>query len=230
MHHQAVERVAPELVEMRLGEFLQKEKRLTSVANQLGVRVHNLPKRPPDVQDDRDFHYVVLGPSAASESGKPSPEAQKYIKEKSLSGDPRVYRNAILLLVPAKDGLDLLRARVQDYLGWEEVARLPDVGTLDDTIRALLRGHIENARKKIPEAVLQAYCIVVTVSSKGEIEAFKITPEDKPLFEIIKADKRSRILDQPFNPEALLPGGPYDLWQKGELNPTSTVFVEIVGF
>jgi hypothetical protein len=68
-------------------------------------------------------------------------------------------------------------------------------------------GYIDDARRRIPEAIEQAYCIVVTVSDKNEIHAFKIAVEDRPLFEQIKADSRSRIQDSPISAEALLPGG-----------------------
>src|SRR5260370_20779834 len=38
----------------------------------------------------------------------------------------------------------------------------------------------------------------------------------KPLLNIIKKDTRSRIQETPVTAEALLPGGPYDLWRAGE--------------
>ena len=72
------------------------------------------------------------------------------------------------------------------------------------------------ARKRIPEAVQQAYCIVVTVSDKNDVQAFKLAIDNKPLFQIIKEDARSRIQDTAISAEAMLPGGPYDLWREGE--------------
>jgi RecD/TraA family predicted helicase len=66
------------------------------------------------------------------------------------------------------------------------------------------------------EAIRQAYSTVVTVSDKNDIQAFKITVSDDPHFSTIKADKRSRIQDSAITAEALLPGGPYDLWKEGE--------------
>ena len=49
-------------------------KRWVSGASASGVRVHTLPTKPKDIEDDGLFHYAVLLPSAASESGKPSAE------------------------------------------------------------------------------------------------------------------------------------------------------------
>ncbi|MBN2003985.1 MAG: hypothetical protein JXA21_11575, partial [Anaerolineae bacterium] len=55
---------------------------------------------------------------------------------------------------------------------------------------------------------------------------FKVTVEDKNLFEIIKADKRARIQETAISAEALLPGGPYELWHAGE---TSRWLKDLVG-
>lgn len=216
MHSVAVTRVLPDLMEMKLTEFVSREKRLTAGGSQAGARVHNLPQRPRDVEDDGEFHYVLLGAAAVSEVGKPSNDARRFIKETTSPDRPRTYQNVILLLVPSRDGLELVRNRVQDYLGWEEVNNLPETKVFDDLYKALLKGYTDEAKRRIPDAIVQAYNIVVTVSAKGDIEAFRITPGDEPLFETVKKDKRSRIQESAISPAALLPGGPYDLWREGE--------------
>jgi hypothetical protein len=76
--------------------------------------------------------------------------------------------------------------------------------------------NIDKAKGRIPDAIKQAYCVVVTVSEKDEAQAFKITVTDEPHFNIIKADKRSRVRDTAITAEALLPDGPYNLWRAGE--------------
>ena len=57
----------------------------------------------------------------------------------------------------------------------------------------MLANETESVRRGIPEAVRQAYSIVVTVNESNEVHAFKITVAGDPLFTTIKADKRSRI-------------------------------------
>src|SRR6266852_3323953 len=69
---------------------------------------------------------------------------------------------------------------------------------------------------RITDLVRQAYCIVVTVSDKNEVHAFKVIVGDDPLFNTIKLDKQARIQETAVSAEALLPGGPYDLWREGE--------------
>lgn len=217
MHHDACRyRVPGELVEARLIEEIEKLKSLTAGASGAGVKVHTLPNKPANVEDDGDFHFVVLGPKAASEPGKPSPEARRYLDEVTGPHYPRVYRNAILLAVPSIDGVEAARNRILELLGWEEVRSQLKDQELDPIREQTLTYSIETARKKIPDAIRQGYCLAVTVSDKNEAQAFRLQVGSEPLFTAIKKDSRSRIQEVAVNAEALLPGGPYDLWHSGE--------------
>ena len=218
MHHDACIRVSPELIHERLLEEIGKLRSLTTGASAAGARVHNLPERPRDIEDDGEFHYVVLGPKAASDFSRASAEAKRFLEETTAADRPRVYRNAVVLAVPSRDGLEVAQNRIREYLGWEDVRAQLKEQQVDDPIRLeTVRTNSETSRKSIPDAIQQTYSIVVTVSDKNEVQAFKITVESgKPLFEQIKADSRSRIQDTPISAEALLPDGPYNLWHTGE--------------
>jgi hypothetical protein len=157
-----------------------------------------------------------LGPKAASTSGNPSAEAKRFIDETTAADRPRVYRNAVVLAVPSRDGLEVAGNRIREYLGWEEVRSQLKDQDVDPIRYEMLLANIESARKKIPEAIQQAYCIVVTVSDKNEIHAFKIAVSNEPLFSFIKAESRSRIQETAISADALLPEGPYNLWREGE--------------
>jgi len=78
----------------------------------------------------------------------------------------------------------------------------------------LLATRVDGARREILEAIRQAYRIAVTVSEKNEVQARKVAAGDEPLFSTIKVDKWIRIQETAVNPEALLPGGPYNLWRE----------------
>lgn len=216
MHNDACLRVSPELVEQQIKELVFRERRLTAGAQAAGARVHNLPDRSRDVDDDGEFHYVVIGHRAACEPGAPSAEARRFIEETTSADRPRVYRNAILLVAPSRDGLDLIRTRVREYLGWEEVRNSKEAAEFDETRKAMVNANTEAARRRIPDAIVQAYNIVVTASAKNEVEAFRVSVNGTPTFEAIKADRRSRIQESAISPEALLPDGPYSLWKPGE--------------
>ena len=180
------------------------------------MKVHNLPEKPNDVTDDGDFHYAVLGPRAASMSGNPSAEARRYLDETTGPDRPRVYRNAVVLAVPSREGLEVVRGRIRDYLGWEEVQSQLKDQEVDLIRQETLAANLEAAKKKVPESVQQAYHIVVTVSDGNDVQAFKLTLETtRPLFDQIKSDPRSRIQETAVSYEALLPEGPYDLWRSG---------------
>ena len=170
--------------------------------------------RPRDIEDDGDFHYAVLGPNAVSESGKPSAEAKRFINETTAADRPRANRNAVVLAVPSRDGLDVARNRVREYLGWVEVQTQLKDAEIDPIRQQMLVSETDTARKRIPDAVKQAYSIVVTVNESNEIHAFKVMVTDEPLFTTIKADKRSRIQETAISAEAMLPGGPYDCGAK----------------
>jgi len=219
MHHAAVTtKVSSDVVATMLLDYIGNNKSITGGATAAGAKVHNLPQKPRDIADDGIFHFAILGPSAASDSGKPSTEATRFIDETTAKDRPRVYRNAVVLSVPSNGGLEVVRDRIRDYLGWEEVrSELKKQDQEVDPIRwATLISYIDKSRRAIPETIKQAYCIVVTVSEKNEVQAFKITPGDEPVFQTIKSDPRSRIQDTSVTAEALLPGGPYELWREGE--------------
>ena len=217
MHHAACNtRVPPTLVESQIINAIEKLKALTSGASAAGAKVHNLPERPRDIADDGEFHYGVLGPQAASESGKPSTEAKRFIDETTAADRPRVYRNAIVLAVPSRDGLDAARTRVREYLGWEEVRNQLKDQPVDPIREQMLANETDSARRRIPEAIRQAYSVVVTVNESNDIHAFKVVLTDEPLFTTIKADRRARIQETTISSEAMLPGGPYDLWREEE--------------
>jgi hypothetical protein len=121
-----------------------------------------------------------------------------------------------VLAVPSHDGLDAAGNAIRDHLAWKEVQAQLAAQDVDPIRSATLSAEMNAARQRIPDAIRQAYCLVVTLSDQGAVEVFKVTPGNDALFAIIKADDRSRIVEAAITAEALLPGGPYDLWRAGE--------------
>ncbi|MEX2119484.1 MAG: DUF499 domain-containing protein [Pirellulales bacterium] len=218
MHAVAARSISDEVVRARLIDEIGRAKKLTAGASAAGVLVHTLPVKPSDVKDDGAFRYAVLGQSAACDSGKPSAEARRFLDENTGPDNPRVYRNAVLLLCPSRDGLDVCEARIRDYLAWDavrdELKKQEQGGSIDAARMQTLLINIEKAKSRIPEAIRQAYTTVVTVSDKNEVQAFKLSIADEAHFTTIKGDKRARIQDSAITAEALLPGGPYDFWKE----------------
>jgi len=216
MHHDACERISADVVETDVLDLVSKHKSLSAGAGAAGAKVHSLPVQPRDVPDDGEFRYAVLGPRAASESGKPSPEAVRFLQETTGPDRPRVHRNAIVLACPAREGLEIVRGRIREWRGWQEVQSQLSGQEIDPVRSAALSAHLREAQQKIGEAIQQTYCIVITVSEKGEPHGFKLAVEDAPLFQQIKNDPRSRIQETAITAETILPGGPYELWREAE--------------
>jgi hypothetical protein len=87
---------------------------------------------------------------------------------------------------------------------------------LDPNRKHLLDMAKTDAARRITELVRQAYCIVVTISEKNEVQAFKVVVTNDPLFNIIKNEPQARIQETAVSADALLPSGPYNLWREGE--------------
>ena len=215
MHDQAcVDRVTAAAVEDRLAAAIGKTTSLWSGAQGAGATVHKLPRLPGDVKDNVQFRFVILGSDAASSSGKPSKAAQAFLDHTTSPDNPRVNRNAVVLAVPSKEGVDAARSKTRSLLGWEDVGAQLGMQQIDPIRRERLRRHVKQARQELPGVIRQAYGIVVTVNEQNEVHAFKLPGSGQPLFEEIKEHEKARIVDTPVNPEALLPGGPYNLWEE----------------
>ena len=218
MHDEAcAQRVAGDDVEVHLQEAVRGARSaLDGGASATGAKVHVLPASPRDVGDDGEFRYVILGADAASESGKPSAEAKRYLDETTGPKRPRVHRNAVVLAVPSGDGLAAVRGAVRSLLGWEDVERQLRNQNVDPIQGEHLRRRLQDARRRVPDMIRQAYSVVVTVNEQNRVHAFKLAASAGPLFAEIKNDDRSRVKETPVDAGALLPGGPYDLWRDGE--------------
>lgn len=218
MHDEACSfRVTDGDVEERLEVSIrQARSALDGGAAAAGASLHLLPAAPRDVGDDGEFRYVILGAQAASDTGKPSAAAKRFIDETTGPNRPRVHRNALVLAVPSRDGLQASRTSVRALLGWEDVERQLRPQPVDPVRAERLRRQLQESRQRVPDMIRQAYSVVVTVNESNDIHAFKLAASAGPLFPEIKNDDRSRIKETPVDAEALLPGGPYDLWRDDE--------------
>ena len=213
----ATDRITAEAVEKKLVYEIRKTKSLTEGTRALGIHAHMLPEQPSSIGDDEKFHFAILAPSAASSGRRPSREAERFINETTSADRRRVHRNTVVLVAPSTAGLEVARKNVREQLGWQDVqAQLKAQG--DDAARDQMVADLaRKAQRMVPEAIRHAWTIVVTVDADSEVKAFRLqlNTED-PLFAAVKNDDRIRIQDQAINTDALLPGGPYDLWRDGE--------------
>lgn len=212
--HDEAKRQVQDLVASKLRDAIRNTKSLERGAVEAGVAVYKMPSDPGDIKNDPSLHFAILGPDAASRPGHPNEEATQFLKKKT-SGEPRVNKNAVVLAVPSPEGLETARSRVQDFLAWKEVGNMLNDQPKNPTRRQRYKQKRDAAESKISDSVREAYTVAITLDREGDPIAFKVDPGES-LFEQIKAHPKSRIQETEISAEALLPGGPYDLWQEGE--------------
>lgn len=218
MHFDARSQISPTLLEEMLEKEIRGASKLIEGARGAGVTAHMLPARPSEIEDDGEFHYAVLGPKAASESGKPAAFARRFLDETTGPEKPRALnRNAVVLAAPSREGIEVAREKVRDFLGWEKVREmLKERDDMDMAATVRLESNLRAARGEMVSQIVMAYGIAVTVNDANDVAAYRLNVDNDPLFSRIVADKRLRIETTAVNAEALLPGGPYDLWAEGE--------------
>jgi hypothetical protein len=222
MHDQA-KGLVENAVERELIKRIEDTESLGRGAVEAGAKLYRLPSNPGDIKNDPSLHFAILGPDATSRPGDPNEKAVRFL-EKKTSGEPRVNKNAVVLAVPSPEGLRTARTSVRDFLAWKEVGNMLEDRPKNPKRRQLYKQKQSDAKEAIPESIRDAYTVAVTLDKDGEALAFKVPPGDS-LFEQIKAHSKSRIQETEITAEALLPGGPYDLWQKGETERRVQVMV-----
>ena len=216
MHDESCrQRVSAEAVEECLDKAVRATRALTDGARAAGAVLHLLPPSPRDVGDDGSFRYLVLGPGAACDSGKPNPLARRFLDEAGPER-PRVHRNAVVAVAPSLDGLEAARAGARALLGWEDVQGQLQEHRIDAVQKERLRRRLQEARERLPDVIRQGWSTVVTVDEHNAVHAFRLRGGTGPLFAEIKNDERARIRETAVNAAALLPDGPYDVWRQGE--------------
>lgn len=205
---------------------------LTQGASQYVTAVHNVPEQPHGNDnfppDDDQFHYVILRPEAACTAGAPSEIARRMIEQSTSVDRKRAHTNLLVLLAPTPDGVTVIRDKVLDRMAWDDVARqltsqLNQVPKDHERDREQYEERIKRAnisantvKMQIPGAVKSAYCIGVTVNEDGIPEAQSFQPGTGGTFGALIADRRFRIQTEAMNPEALLPGGEFQVWHEDD--------------
>jgi hypothetical protein len=213
MHDEAKRRVK-DLVDDQLREEIRGTKSLTRGAVEAGASLYKMPDDPGDIRDNSSLQFAILGPEFASQPGTSNEKVVPFLKKKT-SGQPRVNKNAVVLATPSPEGLSKARSRVQSYLAWKEVGNMLSEQPSNPTRRQRYKQKRDAAEKKISESIREAYNVAITLDKGGDPVSFKVTPGES-LFEQIKNHPKSRIQETEITAEALLPGGPYNLWQEGE--------------
>ena len=94
-----------------------------------------------------------------------------------------------------------MRTRVREYLGWVESRDQLKDQPIDPLREQMLATETESSRRRIPDAVRQAYSVVVTVDENNTVHAFKVVVTGEPLFTIIKPPQAAYSLMSAEHPD-----------------------------
>lgn len=220
MHAQAKAGISNALIEAELLKRVNSDKSFKDGASARGVAVHTMPSSPADVANDGKFHFVILPPACVSDMRKISTEAIRFLEEGASANSPRTFKNALIMVAPTKDGLDIAKNRISDALAWEQVLneiRAKGKDAIDPARESTLLSHKKIADGKVAEAVRQAWSLGIVMAENGKPECFKISPDaETSHFNAIKKEQKARIYDTPISAEVLLPSGPYNLWAQND--------------
>ena len=200
-----------------------------------GVEVHTLPESPRAISDDLKLHYVILGSECAIEPGKQLPAAvEAYFDYTTGPENPRVYRNNLLALAPEVSRIAGLREQVRRWLSWGRLEESDLYKLLTDQQKKRLPGRKQEAANGLPEAVVAAYNILLSVDEAGGVQAQTLragsTAGGTP-FERIKAalQEEERLVTTSLDPDLVLPGSYLALWAEGETSRRVIDLIEAFG-
>ena len=225
MHDEACrERVTSDAVDAALADAIRKARNsLTGGAKATGAKGALAAGRSGGCWQDDSIcsDFVILGPDAVSDSGRPSALAKRYLAETTGPKPPaRDTAMPLVLAVPSRDGLDAMRASARTLLGWEDVSRAtrktkPSIPLRAERLRRELAGSAQPACRRW---FRQGYAVVVSVErrrrgrtgvpSGGRGRAAVHRDQERRTF--------ARIKETAIDAEALLPDGPFDLWRGDE--------------
>lgn len=217
MHDRAMERLGEPRIDDELRARVRGARELVDAEE--GVQVHRLPASPGSVGDTVELHYVVLGPECAVEPGRPLPrQVEDYFFTSSGPQDARDYPNSVVALAPDLARLAGLREQVRRYLGWAAVELGEEKKLLNDLQRKELARRKQAVEKDLPDSVRATYSVLVAVDEQGKVEA-RVLPAgaETPFRRVVALLKENeRLVTDTLDPDLLLPGSYFELWDPGE--------------
>jgi len=138
------------------------ERRLKELVKETGDWQVRITDKPEDVPDVRDLQMVMFPPD------KPYQEAEQVRKIFETRGNnPRVYRNALVVVAAEKGGLESAEQRVREFLALKRIEGSEERKRLSPRDQQKLREEREAADNEASRQLCNAYRLVFKVTEEG---------------------------------------------------------------
>ncbi|MCI0539271.1 MAG: DUF499 domain-containing protein [Verrucomicrobiales bacterium] len=197
----------------KFDELAKKCGPLKEGCDQEGIKFHNQPNSPGDVDDDGVFRLVVLGAGYAGQPGtKPHAGAESFLRTHSSPTDNRTYQNVVLVVTPSVPGLQQAEQQIADWLAWQEIKQSKDFKDYESHVKEAVNKRERESKQAAETAVKNAYELALHVDKTGAVQVKKFTMGAQSLFPTLLQEKELRLFKEKIDAEAIMPGGPYTVW------------------
>ena len=182
-----------------------------------GVKFHNLPNFPADVEDDGEFRLIVLGADYAGQpGGKILPEAEAFVRTHSSPTDSRICQNVILVVTPSVGGLQQAEQQIADWMAWQEIKQSKEFKDYDSHQKEMANKRERESKQAAETAVKNAFELVLHVDKDAKLQVKKFTMGAQALFPTLLQEKELRLFKEKIDAETIMPGGPYQVWPSSD--------------
>jgi hypothetical protein len=197
----------------KFDELAKKCSPLKEGCDQEGIKFHNQPNLPSEVEDDGVFRLIVLGADYAGQPGaKPLTGAEVFVRTHSSPTDNRTFQNAALVVTPSVGGLQQAEQQIADWLAWQEVKQTKDFKDYDSHVKETVNKRERESKQAAETAVKNAYELALYVDKTGAVQVKRFTMGAQALFPTLLQEKELRLFKEKIDAETIMPGGPYAVW------------------
>ncbi len=211
--HSTYKTKALSFAKVKFDELAKKCGPLKEGCDQEGIKFHNLPNTPADVDDDGVFRLIVLGADyAAQPNSKPLADAEAFLRTHSSPTDNRICQNVVLVVTPSIGGLQQAEQQIADWLAWQEIKGSKEFKDYDSHQQNMANKRERESKQAAETAVKNAFELVLHVDKAGALQVKKFTMGAQALFPTLLQEKELRLFKEKIDASSIMPGGPFAVW------------------
>ena len=217
--HSTYKTKALSFAKVKFDELAKKCTPLKEGCDQEGIKFHNLPNTPADVDDDGIFRLIVLGADYAAQlNSKPLAGAEAFLRTHSSATDNRICQNVVLVVTPSVGGLQQAEQQIADWLAWQEIKNGKDYKDFESHVKEAVNKRERESKQAAETAVKNAFELVLHVDKAGALQVKKFTMGAQALFPTLLQEKELRLFKEKIDASSIMVGGPYPVWPTTDSN------------